>query len=201
MEQSVTLRPRFGRVLTVIVGALIVFALGSLVAAGSAHLLARSAAPLVFFGFLVWMTFWAPCIRIDPAHVSFVNVVRTRDFSWPAIQRIDTKYALTLYTAEGKFTAWSAPAPGRHSATLVSKGDLKGLPESTFGAEGRIALGDIPTSDAGLAALHVRRIWEQYRDAGLFVGIDGSGVVTTWHKTTIVILVVLFVATVLSLTL
>lgn len=82
--------------------------------------------------------------------------------------------------------AWAAPAPGIFAATRVSGSDLRGLPESTYSSDNRIGPGDIPTSDSGLAGYHVRRQWEQYRDAGLLDDegarrIEGTGVETTWH--------------------
>ena len=53
-----------------------------------------------------------------------VNVLRTIDLPWPAIQLVDTKWALTLVTAYGKFTAWAAPAPGgMASARRMTRSD------------------------------------------------------------------------------
>ena len=63
-----------------------------------------------------WATFWRPMVAVSPAGVRIVNVTRTIDIPWPAIQDVETKWALTLVTAYGRFTAWSAPAPGARSA-------------------------------------------------------------------------------------
>jgi len=198
---NVTLRPRFSRVLTIAVWAIIAASLVSFAAVGDVEGLARYAWPLLLVGFASWVAFWQPRVTISPAGVEFVNLIRTRRITWPAIARIDTKYALTLYTDTTKYSAWAAPAPGRHAAAKLSKTETVGLPESTYGAEDRIGLGDIPTSDSGLAGYYIRRQWEQYREAGLLDRVDGIGVVTTWHRATVIVLVALLVATVLGIVL
>jgi hypothetical protein len=195
---NTTLRPRFSRVLTVLVWVIVACALGAFVFTGNVAELGRAVAPLLLLAYLTWMMFWKPSVTVGPAGVEFVNLLRTHRITWPAINRIDTKYALTLYTPTGRFVAWSAPAPSRLAVMRASKQDMRGLPESTYGAENRIGIGDIPSSDSGLASLHVRRHWEHYRDAGLLGEVEGTGVVTTWHRVPMVILAVLVVAVVLS---
>ena len=60
-----------------------------------------------------WAAVLAPEVVVDDGGVRLVNVLRTIDLPWPSIQAVDTKWALTLITAYGRFTAWAAPAPGR----------------------------------------------------------------------------------------
>jgi hypothetical protein len=200
MNESVTLRPRFGKILCVLVWLIMAASLIALVIGGDGARLVQYGWGLLLIAFGVWVLFWHPAVRIEPSGVAFVNLLRTRRISWPAIQRIDTKYALTLFTSAGRFSAWAAPAPSRMAASRASKQDFRGLPESTFGAGKSIALGDVPTSDSGLASLYVRRQWEALRDAGhLETGtVDGAGVTSSWHWYTLGILVVLVVATVLG---
>jgi hypothetical protein len=197
-ESDVTLRPRFSKVLTVLVCAIVVLSLGTLVVTGNLTGLARGSAPLLLLAYVSWMLFWAPSVRISPAGVEFVNLIRTHRVTWPAIARIETKYALTLHTKSRRYVAWAAPSAGRHAAAKLSRAETIGLPETTYSAENRIGLGDIPTSDSGVAGYYVRRQWETYRDAGLLDLIDGTGVVTTWHRTTITILIALVVLSVLG---
>lgn len=160
-------RPTFGRILSGIIMALC--------AASLAVALIRD--PMVAFWQLapwmglvagaVWAMYWKPEVRVDDGGVRLVNVFSTVDIPWPAIVRVDTKWALTLFTAYGKFTAWAAPAPGGMAAArAASKGQLDGLPESTFGPGKSIRPGDIPVSPSGAAARQIRRHWEQLRDAG-----------------------------------
>lgn len=201
-SDSKTLRPRFGRVLVVVAGIVAVAVLVSLVISGVTDLVRFG--PLVILGlYVVWLMFWSPAVTIAPSGVIVRNLLREHEVTWPAIQRIDTKYALQLFTTAGTITAWSAPAPGRHATFRVAQPELGGLPESTYAAERSIRPGDIPSSESGLAALYVRRFWEQLRDAGhLNSGaVEGTGVRTHLLRRETVALVALIAITALALAL
>lgn len=199
MIETTTLRPRFGQVLSIVVVAIIVSGLVSFMVVGDFAGLAKSAAILLFAAWATYVLFWSPSVTVDPAGVVIRNLIREHRVTWPAIERIDTKYALELYTTAGKFTAWAAPAPSRVSSGRAGRADLKGLPESTYGAGGSIRPGDLPSSESGQASLLVRRRWEALRNAGaLDAGIEGSGVTTTWLWTNIAVLLTLAVASAVS---
>lgn len=193
--QPITLRARFGIVLTVAVWLICLVSLITLgTDRGMADVLRYT--PLVLLvAYACWMTFWAPAVAIDPSGVTLRNIVRSHRVTWPAIQRIDTKYTLTLIAANRRFTAWSAPAPSRFSMLNARKQELQSLPESTYGAGYSVGLGDLPKSDSGIAAYHIRIRWEALRDAGhLDRGVvEGTGVVTTWHRRQLVALAGLIV--------
>lgn len=180
-EDSKTLRSRFGLVLTVLVWCVCAAVLVTIVVTGRWADLARYGVLALFVAYAMWLLFWSPSVTISPAGVQVRNILRVRDISWPAIQNVDTKYALTLFTPAGKVVAWAAPAPSRYATMRASKSDAAGLPESTF-MLGSIRPSDIPSSDSGIAALYVRRYWEELRDAGhLDSGaVEGTGVTTRW---------------------
>jgi hypothetical protein len=147
--------------------------------------------------YCVWAAYWWPAVIVTPAGVTIKNITRTIELPWPAIQRIDTKYALTLYTAYGSYSAWAAPAPGR--AEIARAGSDKvyrehsaGLPESTV-VGGQIRPGDLPNSSSGAAALIVRQRWEELRDAGLLDNPQLERVKPriTWHWLTLGIIALL----------
>jgi hypothetical protein len=160
-----TFRPAFGRWLTLALWILSIIALVAVLFQSPAAAL-RTAPWLALLGGAAWAAYWEPRVVVDVAGVHLVNVLRTIDLPWPAIQRIDTKWALTLFTAYGKFVAWAAPAPGGMSASRLSRRAGAGLPQSTFGAYGTIRPGDHPDSPSGAAAAVVRRQWEELRDLG-----------------------------------
>ena len=197
---STTLRSRFLQVLTVVVCAILAAFIGGFIVQLDGLQLLRYVPVILFMGYLVWLVLWSPSVTIAPSGVTVRNLVRSFTVSWPAIQRIDTRFALTLFTHELKITAWSAPAPGRFAAYRAARGELSKLPESTYAA-GAIRPGDIPSSDSGLAALYVRRYWEQLRDAGYLESgaVDGTGVVTTWLRRETIALIALAVAAVVAL--
>jgi hypothetical protein len=199
---STTLRPLFGKVLVILVWVICAIALGSLFVNFRVLELLRYIALIAFAAYGVWILFWSPSVTIGPSGVIVRNLLRSFDISWPAVQRVDTKFALTLFTPTRKIVAWSAPQPGRFEAIRTSKADIRFLPESTYGVGGGIRPGDLPRSASGLAALYVRRYWEQLRDAGhLDSGVvEGTGVTTHWLRRETTILCGLLVIGVLAAT-
>jgi hypothetical protein len=157
-------RPGFGRVLTIAVVAVCAIALVA-VAVQSVGAALRTFPWLALFAGACWALFWLPEVAVDDGGVRLVNPFRTIDLAWPAIQAVDTKWALTLTTAYGRFTAWAAPAPGARQTLRGSPTEAKHLPASTMGPGG-MRPGDLPSSSSGAAALMVRQKWEQLRDAG-----------------------------------
>jgi hypothetical protein len=201
VKDSTTLRPRWGIVLTAVVAALSALGLVTLLVTGDPGQILRYSWGLLLIPYLTWLAFWSPAVTVAPHGVTVRNLVREHTVTWPAIQRVETKYAMTLYTTAGKITAWSAPTPGRYAATRASRADLAGLPESTYGAGSSIGAGDIPSSESGLVAFHVRREWERLRDAGhLDSGrVEGTGVQTHWLWGRAAIAAVLVLGTALGL--
>ncbi len=180
-------RPTFGRILSGTFGVLGAFALSVVfINDGTrAGLLFAPWAALVVG--TVWAIYWRPEVMVDDGGVRVVNVLRTIHVPWPSIERIDTKWALTLFTAYGKITAWAAPAPGGFASRMAGLHDLKGLPESTYGVGDSIRPGDLPGTPSGAAALVVRRHWEQLRDAGHLDDprLEHQSVPVVWHYRTI----------------
>lgn len=178
---------------------LVAFLVG-LIAEQNANWLLRYTPIILLSGYLVWLLMWSPSVTIAPSGVTVRNLLRTNEVSWPAIQTVDTRLALTLQTTAGKIVAWSAPAPSRFAALRTTRTELSGLPESSF-AMGGIRPGDIPQTDSGLAALYVRRYWEQLRDAGhLDSGVvEGTGVVKRWLRRETVVLIGLVVLCAITL--
>jgi hypothetical protein len=79
--------------------------------------LGRWAAPLLLVGLLGWAGFWRPCVEVSDGGVRMVNVLRTVEIPWPAIEDVDGRFGLQLRTAYGSFNAWGAGAPsGRQRA-------------------------------------------------------------------------------------
>lgn len=183
---GVRLRPRFGLVLTVLVATLAVGALATFIVVGDPLGMILHGWGIVLTTFAVWLLFWAPAVAIAEHAVIIDNPLRRVTIPWSAIERIDTRWSLRLFTRTGSITAWSAPAPSRYAMMRVSKSELKGLPESTYGPGDSVGLGDLPESESGLVAYYVRRRWEQLRDDG---ALTGSATTTTqwlWWRVALV---------------
>lgn len=194
-EESKTLRSRFGLVLTVLVWCVCAASLVAIVATGRWADLARYGALALLVAYVMWLLFWSPSVTIAISGVQVRNVLRVHDVTWPAIKNVDTKYALTLVTTAGKITSWAAPAPSRYATMRASRTDAPGLPQSTF-MLGTIRPSDVPSSDSGIAALYVRRYWDELREAGhLDSGaVEGTGVATRWLGREAAVLVALAIA-------
>jgi hypothetical protein len=192
LPKTATLRPTSGKILTVVIGAFAAVGLFSFVYRGIPRDAIQYGLLAAAFVYLCWLLFWFPSVTVEPSGVTFRNVVRTFRVSWPAIADVRTRYALTLFLRDGrKIVAWSAPSPSRYAGINTVRPDLAGL-RTPVGDRGpvdasleatSIPLGDVPSSESGIAAIHVRRAWTALRDAGyLDAGtIEGTGVVTSWN--------------------
>lgn len=163
-ETTVEFRARFGRALALAVAAVSGIGLVLTLVEDPASAL-RYGPVLVLFPVVVWVLLGRPAVVVSDAGVELRNVLRTIELPWPSIERIDTKYALTLYTAYGVYSAWAAPAPSRSQAMSATPGDVRHLPESSY-VGGGVRPGDLPTSASGQAAAYIRTRWEALRDAG-----------------------------------
>lgn len=200
VTQPVVLRPRFGLILCILVWTIVAICIVSLIVLGDTGTALRYTPAFLLTAFLCWMLFWMPAVVVDASGVTLVNIARTIRISWPAIVSVDTKYSLTIRTRDAKYTAWAAPAPSRMSTMRASRTDLSHLPESSY-AGGTVGLGDIPSSDSGLAALNIRRYWEQLQRAGHLESeaVEGSGVHVAWHVWQLVVVGILAAATLVGI--
>ncbi len=83
--------------------------------------------------YLAWLLFWQPHIHKDVSEqgVIIVTLLRTHQITWGQIVRLETRWALEIFTEKRKYTAWSAPAPGRHTSVLASRDQGEHLPKSS----------------------------------------------------------------------
>ena len=171
-------RPAFGRVLAVVVA---VLGLGGLVTGLVADAGATwpYVAPVLLVVLWVWAAYWRPAVLVSPAGVELRNVTRTIELPWPTIQRVDTRYALTLHTAYGDYAAWAAPAPSRARVATSGKDDVANLPGSTYvGPRGLLQLKGHPKVVQARRIAHdreaQRRMWEISEEATGVRFIDGA---------------------------
>lgn len=196
--QPASFRPAFGRVLTIVIAVIAAGALAGYLVAGDVLGLLRSGWWLLLMGAVVWALFWMPAVEVLEHAVIIRNPLSTWTVPWPAIQRIDTKWALTLFTERGRIEAWAAPASGRYTVFTLGPDDTK--VSETARVAGAIRPGDTLSSESGAAANHIRRHWEQLRDDGLLdVGVEPGTLRRTPNTRTIVLLGALLAASLLGL--
>ena len=198
--QPASFRPAFGRVLTITIALIALGALIGFVVAGDIAGLLRSGWWLVLLAVVTWALFWMPRVDVLEHEVTIRNPLSTWHVPWPAIERIDTKWALTLFTPRGKIEAWAAPASGRYTVFTLSPGDTR--VSETARLAGSIRPGDTLSSESGAAANHIRRHWEILRDDGLLDGpLEPGSLRRTPHTRTIALLGVLVALSLLGLVL
>lgn len=218
LPETAVLRPTSGKVLTVVMGLFAAVGLFSFVYRGHWRDALGFAPLAVTVVYVCWVLFWYPSVTVEPSGVTVRNPLKTFTITWPAIVRIDTRYALTLFTKAGKkVVAWSAPSPSRYAGINTVRPDLSGLNPNVgqklidadnygsiapTGADkpGTVKLGDVPRSESGLAALHVRRAWAALREAGYLDSgvLEGTGVTSRWNTAVIGAVGILIVLSVLA---
>ena len=199
--QPASFRPAFGRVLTIAVGVVAVLGLIGLVVGNDLENLLRFGVWFVLLMAVTVALYWVPSVEVLEHEVIVRNPLSTWHVPWPAIERIDTKWALTLY-ARGpvRIEAWAAPSSGRFTVFTLGPDDTK-VSESARLA-GSIRPGDTLSSESGAAANHIRRHWELLRDDGLLDEPLAPGALRReWHPRTIAVLGVLAALGVLGLVL
>lgn len=195
-----TFQPAFGRVLSIIVVAIAVAGLVGFIVAGDGERLVRYGWGLALLGATAVALFWLPSLSVAQHEVTVRNVFSTIHVPWPAIERVDTKYALTLYTPRGKVTAWASPAPNRYAAQVTASSETR-LPGAALG--GSIRPGDLLSTSSGAAAYVIRTHYENLRAEGHLDNpvIDEGAFRRDIHWPVVVVLGLLAVATVLGIVL
>ena len=157
-------RPAFGRALTLVVAIVGVAALAFIAGTSGAGDAILTVPWVLLFTATCWAIFWNPCVVVSDGGVRLVNVTRTIDIPWPSITDVETRYALTLVTAYGRYAAWAAPAPSAGSALRTA---ARARPRVGAGEEVEaVTIGEVAGTASGDAARIVRRRWEKLRSEG-----------------------------------
>lgn len=156
-------------------------------------------APVAAVAFAVWMVLWRPTVRVSDGGVRLVNVTRTIDIPWEAVIQVDTRFALTLRTPQGRYTATAAPAPGRLNMTFGRAEIIPGRAK----IDGQARPSDSSRTDSGAAAYLVRDRWTKLSDAGrIELGVaETTPVRLAWHWRSLAICAILLAVSLLLLAL
>ena len=192
-------RPLFGRILSVVVAVVCAGGIASFAIAGDVDGLVRYSWPLLLIAVLVFTLYFRPSLDVAEHEVTVRNPFVTVHVPWPAIERVDTKWALTLFTADGKITAWASPAPNRYAAHVTPNVDTR-LAARDGGTS--VRPGDLPNTSSGAPALVIRSHFEELRETGLLdAGVEPGTLRREVHWGTVATLGALVLLTVLGATL
>jgi len=135
-------------------------------------------APLVLVAYLGWQLFWMPAVVVHDGGITLENPFRSITVPWPALVHVDTRFALTLITADRSYTSWAAPAPGIWGGRNARPEDLQGLPATTYGPGKSVRPGDLKSTDSGQAARLVRARWHELVEGGGLAADDATTTVS-----------------------
>lgn len=196
--KSFEYRPVFGRVLACAVAVICLAGVVGLVLAGNAADLVRTLWPLLLFTFLAFALFWRPRITIEDDAVTVVNVFQTIVVPWSQMERIDTRFSVTLHTPTRRVSVWAAPSPGVRGAIGIERADVRNLNESAYGPGNSVRPGDSVSTPSGQVAFVLRQRWEALRDCESLDSSPTQTLRVTTHRGTIALLAVLLLGFALS---
>jgi hypothetical protein len=134
---------------------------------GGPLMLARQAPAMALAATVVYAVLIRPAVSVDGSGVHLRNVLRDVDVPWAALERVSTRFALTLHTRDGQqLRAWAAPASGRHVDARLTAGDVRAL---AWDEDEPLTASASTSSPSGVAAAWVRREWRRA------VADDGAG--------------------------
>jgi hypothetical protein len=145
---------------------------------------------------VVYAVFGRPRVIVRAQDVLLRNVIRDVTIPYRAISDIDTRYVLTVTTVDGRrHQAWAAPAGGRIRAARVTPDEQKAL--AWAGPLDEIPSSAALRSDAGAAALAIRRRWQARPgdDPADAAAMSSSAVEIRWATGVLVAFAVCVIAT------
>jgi hypothetical protein len=120
----------------------------------------RTAIASIVLGTFIYLAIHKPKLEVFDEGVTITNPLSQVTLGWGEVLEIETRYALTFYTATKKHSAWAALAPGRYHHRSVHPNEVKGLVPRDITL---IRASDSPRTDSGAAAYISRIRWEQYK--------------------------------------
>jgi len=149
--------------------------------------------------FLVWVLFWAPCVRLDDDKLLIVNPFRTVMIPWASISSATPGPLLTITTPGGLFKAWGVPGlSGAAAAPDVAQSFelnmYRATPDDSIGASSREGTGS--QTPSVVAARQIERMRDIHGDDPVPAGrVEAHA--QRWKLITVGALVVVTVAALL----
>lgn len=159
---------------------------GGLAASGFAPV-TRQTPALVLTGLAIALLchvyFWRPHVRVRSAGITVVNPWHTHEVPWAALLDVETRFDLTLVTAQGAIHARGAPSPGGFTSLRVGSARARdamareqSLPGASYGPGGTLRAGDRSDSESGGMARVIRGHWQQLADSAALGPADAKAV-------------------------
>ena len=167
-EGPITVRPRTGWVflfftmlVTVPVGIAAFVPLRSTTAA-----IATTALVLTVVAYIYFV---APRVVVGEDAIRVENSWREHVVPWGALLDVETRFSLTLVTAQGRIHAQAAPAPAGLISRRSRPDEAAAGPPTSPPRSGPVGPGDLPNSLSGALAAVIRGHWQDLVEAGTLV--------------------------------
>lgn len=194
MPHPVVFRPRGGVVLAALALLLCLAVLVSLVITDGVEGLLAWGWPVLAFAWMIWLSYVRPSVTVTDGFVEMRNVLRTHRVPWGDVESVESRFALTVYTRDGKtIRAWAAPAPGARQALSTRRAEVSRAP----GEGDTRRPSDAEGTESGDATALVQRAFQRYRREGgpaLTGGTDSR-----WEWPLVAVTVALLIAGLTSL--
>lgn len=191
MSHPIVFRPRGGIVLAGGAIALCALTLVYLAVTDGVLTLVVWGWPVIGFAWLAWLVYIRPRVVVTDGFVEIDNVLRRHRVPWGDVDQVDSRFALTVQTADGRtIRAWAAPAPSARRALSTRREEV----DRTPGEGDTRRPSDAEGTDSGDAAIIVRRAVETHRRTG--GAARSGGTATSWHLGLAAVTVALLAASV-----
>ncbi len=173
MDEPTVYRPVLPRVLAVVCGLVGVWWAAAVMLGPRPADAIVTVPALIAVGAGTYALLWRPAVLVDERGVQLRNMLRDVTVPWAALEGVETRYALTLLTADRSYQSWAAAAPSRpqRSVLLGSRGEAREhvahrLPDPRWqpGAASSDRASRDLSADSGAAAFLVEQGWARWRE-------------------------------------
>ncbi|HHU10376.1 MAG TPA: PH domain-containing protein [Intrasporangiaceae bacterium] len=113
-----------------------------------------------------YIYFVAPRIVVAEEAIRVENSWREHTVPWGALIDVDTRFQLTLLTAQGAVHVQAAPSPGGFSAMRAKADEDFATSRVSRQRGGALRPGDLPNSPSGALASVIRGHWQDLVESG-----------------------------------
>ncbi|CAL8898819.1 DUF2581 domain-containing protein [Kocuria varians] len=109
--------------------------------------------------------YWRPRLEVHDREVRLVNPLRTVSVPWERIVDVTTRFAVTLVTADGRYSSFALPSAGA-GASFRAGADAVNRNHPIARPDGSVRVGDLTSTASGAAAHRVRSEWQRRIETG-----------------------------------
>lgn len=110
-----------------------------------------------------YLLFLRPKVDLYDEAIVITNLITDETIGWQDVVDIETRYSMSVTTADRKVFAVAAPGPSRYHSRTVHETEMRGI---SVRDSSSIRPGDSPRTHSGVAAHLARLRWEAFNREG-----------------------------------